>query len=136
MDPVISPPVADAGHPSEPSSPKIWQVGSLTYSARGLVTLFCWLIWGDFAWSLRDRIVPPVMQLLFKKFGASDALAGILFAALPAVLGLIIGPVVGYNSDRLRTRWGRRIPPVALVEVSWGKLNSLENVLKSLNAVG
>ena len=92
------------------SSSRTWQVGTLTYNFRGLVRLCCWLLWGDFAWSVRDRAVWPVMQLLFKKFGATDLVAGLLLASLQSALGLIIGPVVGYKSDRLRTRWGRRIP--------------------------
>jgi len=92
------------------SSGRTWRVGTLTYTFGGLAALFCWLLWGDFAWSIRDRVVPLVMQVLFKKFGASDFLVGFLFASLPGALGLIVWPVVGYKSDRLRTRWGRRIP--------------------------
>jgi MFS family permease len=91
-------------------SGRTWQVGTLTYSLGGLTALFCWLLWGDLAWSVRDRAIPGVMQLLFGRFGASDFTVGVLFASLPAALGVIIGPVVGYNSDRLRTRLGRRIP--------------------------
>jgi len=85
-------------------------VGSLTYTAGGLAVVFCWLLWGDFAWSMRDRAVPAVMQLLFKRFGASDMVTGLIFSSLPAALGMIISPIVSYKSDRLRTRWGRRIP--------------------------
>jgi MFS family permease len=96
--------------PPSDRTPKVWRVGTLTYTTGGLASLFCWLLLGDFAWSLRDRVVPPVMQLLFKKFGASDALTGLLYASLPAMMGLIIGPVVGYKSDRTRTRRGRRLP--------------------------
>ncbi len=102
--PCKNPPVNDA----KPG--KTWQVGSLTYTAGGLAVVFCWLLWGDFAWSMRDRVVPPVMQLLFKKFGASDMVSGLIFSSLPAALGMIIGPIVSYKSDRLRTKWGRRIP--------------------------
>jgi len=99
----------------EPATPisgtgRIWKVGTLTYTFGGLVALFSWLLWGDFAWSVRDRALQGVVQLLFQRFGASDMLGGLLYASLPAALGMIIGPVVGYKSDRLRTRWGRRIP--------------------------
>ncbi len=59
---------------------------------------------------MRDRAVPSAVQLLFRRFGASDTLVGVLCSSLPAALGLILGPVVGYKSDRLRSRWGRRIP--------------------------
>jgi MFS family permease len=106
----------------EQKSGKTWQVGSLTYTAGGLAVVFCWLIWGDLAWAVRDRAVPPVMQLLFKKFGASDMVTGLIFSSLPAALGLFISPIVSYNSDRLRSRWGRRIPfligPVPFIVLS------------------
>ena len=91
-------------------APKLWRAGTLVYTAGGLALLFCWLLWGDFAWSMRDRTVPAVIQLLLRRFGASDTLTGILFTSLPSALGLVLGPIVGYRSDRYRSRWGRRIP--------------------------
>jgi len=97
--------------PAQISNPnRTWRVGTLTYSFGGLAALFGWLLCGDFALSVRDRAMQGMMQLLLKKFGASNMISGLLIASLPAAIGLIIGPVVGYKSDRLRTRWGRRIP--------------------------
>lgn len=90
--------------------PKTWQAGTLSYTTAGLVALFCWLLWGDFAASLKDRSVPAVVQLLLKKFEASDTIAGLLIGSLPAVFGLVVIPIVSYRSDRHRGRWGRRIP--------------------------
>jgi len=101
---------------------KKWHVGTLSYTTGGLVQLFVWLLCGDFALSVRDRAIPPVMQILFKNFGASDFLTALIFASIPSGLGLFISPVIAYNSDRLRTRWGRRIPfmivPVPFVVLS------------------
>lgn len=90
--------------------PRVWKVGTLTYSMGGLCVLFFWLLWGDFAWSLKERSVPGVAQLLFQKHGATDALIGLLLVSLPAALAMIIGPIISYRSDRFRSRWGRRIP--------------------------
>lgn len=95
--------------------PKTWSVGTLTYTAGGLVALFCWLLWGDFAASLKDRSVPAVVQLLLKKFEASDTIAGLLIGSLPAVIGLVVVPIVSYRSDRHRGPWGRRIPYLLIV---------------------
>ena len=92
------------------SAPKTWRVGTLVYTASGLALLFLWLIWGDFAWQLKERSVSPVVQVLLKKFEASDLLTGFLLATIPAAIGLIVGPIVSYRSDRHRGRWGRRIP--------------------------
>lgn len=90
--------------------PKRWTVGTLSYTTGGLVILFFWLLWGDFAWSMRDRSVPSVLQILFKKYDASDTITGLLMTALPAALGMLISPVISYKSDRHRGRFGRRIP--------------------------
>ncbi|HEY8966231.1 MAG TPA: MFS transporter [Candidatus Methylacidiphilales bacterium] len=104
------------------SAPRLWRAGTLTYTTGGLALLFLWLLWGDFAWAMRERAIPTTVQLLFKRFGASDTLVGILFSSLPAAIGLVLGPVIGYRSDRLRSRWGRRIPflvvPIPFIVVS------------------
>lgn len=96
------------------SASRTWSVGTLTYTAAGLAVLFAWLLWGDFVWWLKDKSVQPVLQLLLRRFGASDALTGLLLSSLPAVVTILLGPVVSYRSDRHRGRWGRRIPFLAL----------------------
>jgi maltose/moltooligosaccharide transporter len=89
---------------------KVWRAGTLTYTTAGLVVLFSWLLWGDFAWSMKERTMGPVLQLMLKKFSASDTLTGLLMGSLPGIISMILSPIVSYKSDHLRTRWGRRIP--------------------------
>ncbi|MBS0633550.1 MAG: MFS transporter [Verrucomicrobia bacterium] len=91
-------------------SEKTWRNGTLVYNRAELVTLFCWLLWGDFALSLKDRSIPSLVQLQLQKLEASDTLSGLLIGSLPAVIGLLVLPVVGYRSDRHRGPRGRRIP--------------------------
>lgn len=93
-----------------PPARKIWTVGTLAYTSGGLVILFCWLLAGDFAWQTKERSVMWVVQLLIKKFEASNMLAGLLIGTLPPALQLVLTPIVSYRSDRHRSRWGRRIP--------------------------
>jgi MFS family permease len=100
-------PIATA---STPSPRQLWTVGTLSYTAGGLVILFCWLLAGDAAWSMKERSVMWVVQLLIKKFEASDLVAGLLIGTLPQALALVLTPIIGYRSDRHRGRWGRRIP--------------------------
>lgn len=88
----------------------IWRVGTLTYTAAGLTVLFCWLLWGDFAWNMKERAIQPMSQMLFKQFKASDLVLGLMVTSLPAALGMLIGPIVSVRSDNHRGRWGRRIP--------------------------
>ena len=101
---------------SSPQSqgPGKWRVGTLAYTGVGLATLTFWLLWGDVAWSMRDRSVPSVMQLLFQKFGASNLVSSLLISTLPYGLILLISPIVSFRSDRYRSRWGRRIPFLAI----------------------
>lgn len=93
-----------------PAMGKIWTVGTLVYTVGGLCILFFWLLLGDFALNLRDRSVGPTVQLFLKREGASDTVMALLLSSIPPFLGMIIGPIVSYRSDRLRSRWGRRIP--------------------------
>lgn len=92
------------------SKNRTWRVGTLSYSLLGLVLLFAWLLMGDFAWNARERAVTPLSQIMLKAQGASDTLVGILIGSLPAALGMFLSPIIGYRSDRYRSRLGRRIP--------------------------
>ena len=84
--------VSQSATPSGPatlSAPhKRWHVGTLTYTAGGLAVLFCWMLWGDFAWQLKERSAPPVVQLMLRKFEASGFLTGLFLLSLPAVISV------------------------------------------------
>lgn len=97
-------------HAAAPPAPRHWRVGTLVYTTGGLIALFCWLLWGDFAWMLKERSAAPVVQLMLSTFKASDLLTGIFLLSLPAAIGLVLAPIVSYRSDRHRGKWGRRIP--------------------------
>ncbi len=105
---------------------KTWRAGTLVYTGTGLVILFCWLLFGDFAWQLKERSVTVTAQLVLKKFEASNFFAGLLIGSVPAAIGMILGPIISVRSDRHRGRWGRRIPfllvPVPFVVVSMAGL--------------
>jgi MFS family permease len=85
-------------------------VGTLTYTAGGLALLFVWLLFGDFAYMMRERSAAPVAQLMLKKYEASDLVTGIFLLTIPWTVILVAGPTVSYWSDRYRSRRGRRIP--------------------------
>ena len=89
---------------------RTWQVNGLVYTAGGLVVLFVLMLTGDFAWAFKDRSVSMITKVLFKHFGASDFVNGLLIVSIPSCLGLIISPIVSYRSDRHRGKYGRRIP--------------------------
>ncbi|MEI8247207.1 MAG: MFS transporter [Lentisphaerota bacterium] len=89
---------------------KTWQAGTLTYSSIGIGFLFFWLLWGDFAWSMKERSAGAVAALMLRSFGTSDMLLGLLMGSLPNAIGMILGPVISYRSDRHRGPRGRRLP--------------------------
>lgn len=125
--------------PSPPATRRQWRAGTLVYSTTGLVVLFAWLLWGDFAWNMKERAIVPVGQIMLKQFGATDFIVGLLVGSIPAAIGLIIGPIISVRSDRHRGRWGRRIPymliPAPIVTLSMAGLAFTAPVGEWLNSV-
>jgi MFS family permease len=96
--------------PRPAASPAVYRAGTLTYTAAGLRTVFAWLLMGEVVFTLIDMLEPKVLPVLLKAHGASDKEIGVIVGSFNAVLQLIIMAPLGYYSDRLRTKWGRRIP--------------------------
>lgn len=89
---------------------KTWRAGTLVYTGGGLAALFFWLLCGDFAWSMRDRSATPMAQWYLDHLQVSSLLFGLLISSFPALIALILGPIISVKSDRHRGRYGRRIP--------------------------
>ena len=96
--------------PRPAASPAVYRAGTLTYTAGGLRAVFAWLLAGEVVFTLIDMLEPKVLPVLLKLHGASDKEIGVIVGSFNAILQLIIMAPLGYYSDRLRTRWGRRIP--------------------------
>ncbi|MBK8476158.1 MAG: hypothetical protein IPL39_07530 [Opitutaceae bacterium] len=88
----------------------LFRAGTLRYTSRGLIAVFAWLLGGEVVFTLIDMVEPKILPLILKHHGASDTAIGVIIGSFNAVLQLLIMPPLGYYSDRLRTRWGRRIP--------------------------
>ena len=112
---------ADALPPSTAAPAGPWAVGTLTYTSAGLAVVFSFLLWGDFALAMRERSIPQITTKMLGWFHASNRTFGLLTQSLPPAVALLVVPLVSFRSDRLRSRWGRRIPyllastPVAAV---------------------
>ena len=91
-------------------NPAHMKVGTLSYTKIGLVTLFAYLLWGDFCWSLMETVMPSVMPLKFHAIGSSNWVMGLIMTTIPSLMTTVLNPVVSFRSDRLRSKWGRRIP--------------------------
>jgi MFS family permease len=111
--------------PATTPGPKLYRVGTLTYTKRTLLQVSFWMLWGDFFFQLFESM-PTVTPLLLRWQGASDMLIG-LVGSLSSVISFFWSPVVATRSDRHRSQHGRRrpfllwaIPPVALSLVLLG----------------
>ncbi|HTZ20289.1 MAG TPA: MFS transporter [Opitutaceae bacterium] len=106
----MNPPSPDPGACPAPTPTTTYRAGTLTYTAAGLRAIFIWLLAGEVIFTLIDMLEPKVLPVLLKLHGASDKEIGVIVGSFNAILQLIIMAPLGYYSDRLRTRWGRRIP--------------------------
>jgi MFS family permease len=68
------------------------------------------LLIGDLGWSLRERSVQELFKVHLMRFSQDATLLNILIGAMPALIALTLGPLIGAWSDRTRSRFGRRIP--------------------------
>lgn len=93
---------------------KIYKVGTLVYTRTALMTVLLWMLFGDLCLSVMESTVPAIVPLQLRWAGASDALIGLFTAGIPAILSVIFTPMVGVQSDRFRSRWGRRRPFILL----------------------
>ena len=88
----------------------VYRCGSLTYTRKGLVFLFAWLLWGDMCFYLMETIVPSILPLKLRSLDSSNMVIGLIMTTLPGIFGTSFGPWISFKSDRYRSRWGRRIP--------------------------
>ena len=95
--------------PTAPAA-KTWKVGTLTYTSAGLVALFCWLLLGDFVWSMRERSIGPMTHWYLNHLNVPSVLFGLLLSSFPAALAFVLMPIISVKSDHHRGKWGRRIP--------------------------
>ncbi len=94
---------------------KIYKVGSLQYTLPQLLVTMFWLLLGVFWYDMVQYIlIPQLMPLSFKSLGASNSLIGLVTGSIPWLLNLVLNPIISTASDRYRSRWGRRIPFMAV----------------------
>ncbi|MEI7553391.1 MAG: MFS transporter, partial [Verrucomicrobiota bacterium] len=90
------------------AGPRVYRVGTLTYTRGALFQVMFWMLWGDFIFELLESM-PTVTPLLLRWHGASDTLIG-LVSSLSSVVAFLWFPIVATQSDRYRGRLGRRRP--------------------------
>lgn len=86
------------------------RIGWRSALAGGLPLLFGFLLLGDLAWSFKERAMPDLFKFQLARFSQDAVLLNLLCGAIPALIVMLVGPLVGAWSDRTRSRLGRRIP--------------------------
>lgn len=99
------PPASEAPAPDER-----YRCGTLLYTKAGLFTLFSWMLWGDFCFSLMENIWPSILPLMLKREGASNMMLSLVVTVIPSVMNFILNPIISTASDRYRGKRGRRVP--------------------------
>jgi len=89
-----------------------YSVGTLTYTKYGLFVLFAWLLWGDFCFQIMESVggLGIIGLYMMEKLDASMFIVGLLTSTIPMLLGVFLGPIISFKSDRYRSKYGRRIP--------------------------
>jgi maltose/moltooligosaccharide transporter len=98
--------------PASPPTATIYSSadGRLHYTKAGLFALFCWLLWGDFCFTIMEHVMKALLPIQLKAIGANNTSISVMLNILPNLLGFTVGPWVSFKSDRCTHRWGRRKP--------------------------
>ena len=86
--------------PSDPSAR--YTVGTLTYTKMGLVSLFGWLLWGDFCFQMMEAITPSIIPLKLNSLEAPNWAIALIITTLPGAMNMAINPWISFTSDRHR----------------------------------
>jgi len=93
---------------------KTYRVGTLKYTFRGVSIIFLWLLCGDFATAFFGGIFGNVVPLSLRDLHASNTLIGVMMGSIGGILVILFLPAISRMSDNSRSRWGRRIPFLAI----------------------
>lgn len=95
---------------SRVEAPERCRIGSLLYTKRGLFTLFAWLLWGDFSFTLMETVWNSLLPLELRAFDAPNTMIALIAVTIPQAMNFVLNPIISTASDRHRGRRGRRIP--------------------------
>lgn len=93
----------------------IYEVGTLRYTMPKLLFVCALVILAILSLNLLAyKMVPTLMPILLDNRNVSSTNIALILGTLPAAMNFFICPFISTLSDKTRTRWGRRIPYLAL----------------------
>ena len=87
-----------------------YTVERVNYSRAGLIITIAVIAWGIFFWQIAGQGAAMILPVIMKQYHASDSLIALFVGSVPYLLNMIINPIISFKSDRLRSRFGRRLP--------------------------
>ena len=95
--------------------PVIYKVGTLKYTLPKLIFVCFWILCSYLAINLLAyKMVPTLMPVLLDRRNLTSREIALILSTIPAIINTILCPVISTISDKTRTRWGRRIPYLAV----------------------
>lgn len=121
------------------AKPPAYSLPPYRYTFAGLSVAIAWMIFADWASIIFQSVFNNAMPFQLQQEGLEAATINIIKKSIPVALSLFpIWMVIAYISDRLRTRWGRRIPfilasliPTAILLVVMGFMREIADSLRS-----
>ena len=93
----------------------IYEIGTLRYTLPKLILICFWILCAYLAIDLLAyKMVPTLMPVLLDRHHLSSTEIALILSSIPAIVNTVLCPLVSTLSDKTRTRWGRRIPYLAL----------------------
>ena len=93
------------------ANPKIYTIGTLSYTMPQLVRLFAVLLLGGFSMMFIGMVQGGgLFTLSLNYFNANAVFISVVMGSIPSALNMVVCPIVSFHSDRNRSKMGRRKP--------------------------
>jgi len=92
-----------------------WTCGTLKYNWKSLAKVWFFSMLGTLMLNLMVySLVPSLMPRILDKWKIDALRISLMMNTIPQILNMCINPVLSTWSDKVRSRWGRRIPFVVI----------------------
>ena len=89
---------------------KTYKIGTLTYTFRALCVMFLWMLGGAMVWTVAGTMFRKATPFILRGNGMSDTFIVLLMGTVYSLMNMVMNPILSFNSDRCRSRFGRRRP--------------------------
>lgn len=99
----------------EEKSKKLYNAGTLSYTMPKLLLVCCVIILSTLTLNLMAyKMIPALLPILLDENGASAKTIALIISTIPSAVNFFVVPFLSTLSDKTRTKYGRRIPFLAI----------------------